>query len=315
VNWDYALIERVRPDDLTTSLVPFNLGKAIIQGDPQHDLLLQPGDVITIFSKEDLQVPAQRQTKYIKLEGEFASPGVYQVQSGETLRQLVVRVGGLASTAYLFGAEFTRESTRVQQQKNLTEAINRLEQDVQRASVSRAQNIVSVEDASNLKQQADSQQALIGKLRQIRPTGRIVIEVPETGQMKDLPDLPLEDGDRFLVPSTPSMVNVFGSVYSENSFIYKPEKRVADYLTQAGGPTRFADQGSIYVLRADGSVISKRQSGVLLGSIDGLKLMPGDSVVVPEELDRTTTTRMLRDISQIFYQFGLGAAAIRVLRN
>ena len=117
-----------------------------------------------------------------------------------------------------------------------------------------------------------------------------------------------------LVPSTPSMVSVFGSVYSENSFIYRPQKQVSDYLTQAGGPTRSADRSSVYVLRADGSVLSKQQSG-FLNSFDGTTLMPGDSIVVPEELDRTTMTRALKDISQIFYQFGLGAAAIKVLRQ
>lgn len=317
VNWEYAVIERLSPADLTTALVPFNLGKAVLEADAQHNLPLQPGDVVTIFSREDLGVSQAKQTKFIRLEGELIASGVYQVQPRETLRQLIIRVGGLAPNAYLFGAEFTRESTRLQQQKNLTEALNRLEQDVERASALRAQNVVSAEDAGTISQQTASQQGLIARLRQIRPTGRIVIEVPEHAQAKDLPDLPLEDGDRFFVPSIPSMVNVFGSVYSESSFIYKPEKRVGDYLAQAGGPTRFADQSSIYVLRADGSVISKRQSSgfFLVGSIDGLRLMPGDSVVVPEELDRTTTTRMLRDISQIFYQFGLGAAAIRVLRN
>lgn len=315
VNWDYAVVERLSQTDLTTALIPFNLGRAVLDNDPQQNLLLQPGDVVTIFSREDLQVSFSKQTKFIRLEGELATPGVYQIQPGETLRQLVVRIGGLAPSAYLFGAEFTRESTRVQQQKNLTEALNRLEQDIQRASSTRAQNIVNAEDAATIKQQADSQQQLVARLRLARPTGRIVMEVPEDGTLKDLPNLPLEDGDRFFVPSTPSMVNVFGSVYSENSFIYKPEKRLGDYLAQAGGPTRFADRNSIYVLRADGSVVSKRQSGFLSSSIDSQKLMPGDSVVVPEELDRTTTMRMLKDVGQIFYQFGLGAAALRVLRN
>lgn len=319
VNWDYAVIERLSRSDLTTALVPFNLGKAVLESDPQQNLLLQPGDVVTIFSREDLQVSLSKQTKFIRLEGELASPGVYQVQPGETLRQLVARVGGLAQSAYLFGAEFTRESTRIQQQKNLTEALNRLEQDVQRSGSTRAQNVLSAEDAATIKQQTDSQQALITRLRQVRSTGRIVLEVPEDAQLKDLPDLPLEDGDRFFVPSPPSMVNVFGSVFSENSFIFNREKRVTDYLAQAGGPTRFADQSSIYVLRADGSVVSKRQSGFLFGlvssNLDSQRLMPGDSVVVPEELDRTTTVRLLRDFSQIFYQFGLGAAAIKVLKQ
>jgi protein involved in polysaccharide export with SLBB domain len=315
VNWDYAVIERFNPNDLTGSLIPFNLGKAVIDGDPEHNILLQPGDIITVFSKEDIKVPISRQTHYIRLEGEFNSSGVHQIMPGETLRQLVARVGGLTSNSYLFGAQFTRESTRLQQEKTLEEALNRLERDMQRFNALRSQNVTSPEDAASLKQQAENQQSLITRLRQIRPIGRVVLELPEEAQPKDLPDLALEDGDRFFVPSQPSMVSVFGSVYSENSFVYKPDKRVADYLSQAGGPTRGADESSIYVLRADGSVKSKRQTSFFAASLERSHLMPGDSIVVPEELDRTTVTRALKDISQIFYQFGLGAAAIQVIRQ
>jgi protein involved in polysaccharide export with SLBB domain len=314
VNWDYALVERINLDDLSTRLVPFNLERAL-QGDPQHNLALQRGDIVTIFSKEDLQVPVSRKSKYVRLEGEFNRAGVYQILPGETLRQLILRVGGVTPHAYLFGALFTRESTRIEQQKNLDEAINRLERDVQRAGVLRAQNITTPEDAAALKEQAASQQQLVSRLRQIRATGRIVLEVPTDASLKDVPDIALEDGDRLLVPTPPSMVSVFGSVYSENSFIYKPEKRVNDYLNQAGGPTKSADKGSVYVLRADGSVISREQSGFFLNTFNNARLMPGDTVIVPEELDRTTWTRALKDISQIFYQFGLGAAAIKVLKD
>src|SRR5436190_4191728 len=315
VNWDYAVIERLNRNDLTTSLIPFNLGKAVIDGDPEQNLPLQPGDIVTVFSKQDIRVPISKQTQYIRLEGEFKGAGVYQILPGETLRQLVERIGGFTPNAYLYGAQLTRESTRLQQEKTLEEALNRLERDIQRFNTLRAQNVTSPEDAASLKQQAENQQALLTRLRQIRPIGRIVLELPESPKSKDLPELPLEDGDRFTVPPPPSMVSVFGSVYSESSFVYKPDKRMVDYLTQAGGPTKSADEGSIYVLRADGSVKSKRQEGFFTASLERSRLMPGDSIVVPEELDRTTVTRALKDISQIFYQFGLGAAAIQVIRN
>jgi protein involved in polysaccharide export with SLBB domain len=203
----------------------------------------------------------------------------------------------------------------VQQEKTLEEALNRLERDMHRFNTLRAQNVTSPEDAASLKQQADNQQNLLTRLRQIRPVGRIVLELPENARTEDLPDLPLEDGDRFIVPPPPSMVSVFGSVYSERSFIFRPDKRVSDYLVQAGGPTKSADEGGIYVLRADGSVKSKRQQGFFAPSLERSRLMPGDTIFVPEELDRTTITRALKDISQIFYQFGLGAAAIQVIRN
>jgi protein involved in polysaccharide export with SLBB domain len=314
VNWNYAVIERTDPTKLSTSLIPFNLGLAL-DGDPQQNIVLQRGDVVSIFSKDDFQAPISSKTKYVVLEGELKSAGVYEILPGETLRQLVLRVGGVTPNAYLFGASFTRDSTRVEQQKNIDEALSRLERDIQRYNIVRAQNVTSGEDAASLKQLAENQEQLVGRLRQIRATGRIVLEIPENGDVRDIPDITLENGDRLFIPAPPSMVSVFGSVYSENSFIYRPQKQVSDYLGQAGGPTKSADKSSIYVLRADGSVLSKQQSSFFLGSFDGTRLMPGDSIVVPEELEKTTITRALKDISQIFYQFGLGAAAIKVLRQ
>jgi protein involved in polysaccharide export with SLBB domain len=317
VNWGYAVIERLNPKDLTTTLVPFDLGKAILEGDPAHNILLQPGDVVTIFSIDDIQVPIAKQTKYVRLEGEFKNPGIYAVEPAETLRQLVSRVGGLSPNAYLFGAEFTRESNRIYQQRKLEEAINRLEHEIQSSAISRSKNVTTAEEAGSLTQEAQAQQALIGKLRQVKATGRIVFELPadDAAGLKDLPDLVLEDSDRLVVPSRPSTINVVGAVYNENAFVFRPEKRLTDYLRQAGGVALTGNKGDVYLLRVDGSVISKRQSGWLIGSFDGERLMPGDTIVVPEDFDRTTWTKVLKDYGQILYQFGLGAAALKVIKQ
>lgn len=317
VNWEYAVIERVNPRDLSTSLVPFNLGQAILEGDPTQNLLLQPGDVITVFSVDDIQLPVAKQTKYVRLEGEFNNAGIYTVAPGETLRQLIARVGGLSPNAYLFGSEFTRESSRIYQQKKLEEAVNRLEREIQANSVNRSKNVTTAEEATGLGQDARAQQALILKLRQLKATGRIVLELPtdETVGLKDIPDITLEDSDKFVVPAKPSTVNVIGAVYNENAFVFKPEKRVNDYLRQAGGVSRSGDKADVYLLRVDGSVISKRQAGWLVGSLEGERLMPGDTIVVPEDFDRTTWTKVLKDWGQIFYQMGLGVAALKVIRQ
>lgn len=317
VNWEYALIERVNPKDLTTTLVPFNLGKAVLENDATHNLLLQPGDVITVFSVDDIQVPIAKQTKYVRLEGEFNNAGIYAVAAGETLRQLIARIGGLSPNAYLFGSEFTRESNRIYQQKKLEEAVNRLEREIQSSAISRNKNVTTAEEAAGLTQDAQAQQALIAKLRQAKATGRIVLDLPPTDTvgLKDIPDLTLEDDDKFIVPSKPSTINVLGAVYNENAFVFRPEKRLNDYLRQAGGISRTGDRGDVYLLRVDGSVISKRQSGWLLDSFEGERLMAGDTIVVPEDYDRTTWTKILKDYGQIFYQMGLGVAALKVIRQ
>jgi protein involved in polysaccharide export with SLBB domain len=315
INWDYAVIERLNRADLSTSLIPFNLGKAILENDPSQNLPLVPGDVVTVFSKTDVAAPIERRPVVVSLEGEFAHAGVYQARSGETVRQIVARVGGLTPQAYIYGTEFTRESTRKEQEERLKKALNQLEEDVQRAAASRARNVTSQEDAAALEQQAKSQQAIINRLRGLQPTGRIVLQLPANAKAADLPSISLEDGDRLYVPARPSTVSVFGSVFNESSFLYGPDKSVSDYISLAGGPRKEADKDSIYVIRADGSVVSGRNSSFLTASLDSTRLMPGDAIVVPEDFSRTTWTKDLKDWTQIFYQFGLGAAALKVIQQ
>ena len=110
-------------------------------------------------------------------------------------------------------------------------------------------------------------------------------------------------------------MSVFGSVYNQNAYIYRQGKQVTDYLAQAGGPTKDADKGSLYVLKADGSVISRQQDGWFGGKVNSERLNPGDSIIVPEDLDKLSWTRELKDWTQIFYQFALGVAGLKVLSD
>ncbi len=315
INWDYAVVQRFKLEDLSSNLLPFNLAKAI-EGDETQNLPLQPGDVVTILSQADIQVPLGQQSKFVRLEGEFAHSGVYQVQPGETLRQLVSRVGGLTPQSYLFGAELNRESTRLDQQKQLDQYILTLEQAIERSAAGTAS--ASGGDAARAAEagvRLDAQRNLLAKLKLLRATGRVVLEIrPNAAGPDALPDLVLEDGDRLLIPFTPATVNVIGLVYNSNAFLFKPGKTVGDYLRLAGGPTQDADKGREFVIRANGSSVSRQQKSFLTTSgFDSLPLMPGDAIVVPEKLDRGALLRGFKDWTQIISSFVLGAAAAKVL--
>jgi polysaccharide biosynthesis/export protein len=312
INWEYAVIQRMDPQDLSTHLVPFNLGKAIA-GDESENVILQPGDVITIFSQNDMQVPAGQQTKFVRLEGEFVTAGVYQAQPGETLRHLISRVGGLTPQAYLYGAEFTRESTREDQQKRLDEYINDLGRSIERNTS--GQRSLNGDEAVAERQAVEGQRRLLDKLRQMKATGRIVLELkPTADNINQMPDLMLEDGDRLLVPFKPATVNVIGSVYNSNAFIFKPSKTVSDYMRLSGGPTRNGDKGRSFVIRADGTTLGGHgHHDLFVNSFEQARLMPGDTIVVPEKLDKGVVLRGFKDWTQIISTFVIGAAAAKVL--
>lgn len=314
INWDYAVIQRFDPQKLSSQLLPFSLGKAI-EADPEQNLVLQAGDVVTIFTQADIQVPIGQQSKFMHVEGEVRQAGVYQVQPGETLRHLVARIGGFTPQAYLYGTEFTRESTRVDQQQRLDDYVNELDRSVQRTSAAAAYMGDSSETAA-AKAAAESQRNLVERMRGLKATGRIVLEIKPTATGVDaLPELVLEDGDRLLVPFRPATVGVIGSVYNNGAFVYKPGKTVADYLRQAGGARRDGDKGRQFVIRADGSTVSRQQHRVFINrNFDTLRLMPGDSIVVPEKLPRGGAARAaLRDWATILGQLGLAAGGIRTI--
>jgi protein involved in polysaccharide export with SLBB domain len=314
VNWDYAVIERLDRVRLEPKLIPFDLRKAVIDRDPAHDLQLEPGDIVTVFSQKDILSPTEKRTYFVRVEGEVTVPGVYQVRPGDTLRQLVARAGGLSRNAYLFGAEFTREQVRKEQQSRLDEVARRAEGELENSGVERLSRATTAEEATATRTQLESQRATLARLRSMKSSGRMVLELePEASTVDHLPDLALEDGDRLFVPHRYSTVGVYGAVYTTTSLIYKPGRKLGDYLSLAGGTTRAADTSSAYVLRADGSVYSRRHTS-FFSSFDGKVLMPNDAIVVPEDYAPISWVRELKDWSQIFYQFGLGVAAIRILR-
>ncbi|MDE1154385.1 MAG: SLBB domain-containing protein [Acidobacteriaceae bacterium] len=310
IDWNYAVIERQSTVDLSTSLIPFNLGRIILDHDTAQNYELEPGDVVTVFSKADLRVPSSQQTRFVRLEGEFVASGVYSVLPGETLRQLVKRAGGLTPDAYLYASEFTRESTRRVEQQRLSEYADELEAQISASTSNSTARAITPQDQVAATASASDAQTAVARLRRLQPSGRIVLDLtPNSRGLEGVPDIALEDGDRFVVPRVPSNVNVQGQVYSANAFLFAPHQRVLDYMKRAGGPDRQADKRRTFVLRADGSVVSNQYADVRK-----VPIFPGDTVVVPPNLDRRALFQKIVDISYAAGQIGWGVAAVYLVR-
>ena len=321
INWEYAVIERMDKEKLSTQLIPFNLGKAVISRESADNLPLLPGDVVTVLNQKDLRLPQDRQMRLVRVEGEVAAPGVYQVQAGETLPQLLRRIGGLTAQAYVYGIEFSRESVRKRQQDNLEVLIRRLEAQAQGQASTVASNTTSDTSSqaqSVLQQQQTQLKGQIERLRAMRSNGRMALELePGAQSLAALPGVSLEEGDRILVPSVPSFVAAFGSVNNENVFLFKAGKTVGDVIRSAG-LTEDAEPDQAFVLRADGSIVARRDRGGLFGGgFESLGMMPGDTLVVPAKVDRETRynaiIRGLKDWTQILANMGLGLVALKQL--
>lgn len=273
---------------------------------------LNGGDVVNVFSVVDTKIPMGKQNKRVVVEGEVQRPGVYVLPAQSSLRDAIAAAGGLTPDAFVFGTQFTRESVRITQQENYDRALRDMEVDLTRNSST--QRALSSDEVKAQEGRIDAVQQLVSKLQLVRPNGRVVINMAPTET--ELPLMTLEDGDRLYIPSAPTSVGVFGSVFNTGSFVFGSGRTIGDYLSQAGGTTRGADKDSVFLIRANGSVVSNLQSSGWLsnGKLANLPALPGDTVFVPEEMNKTTFVQSAKDWTQILYQFGLGIAAINSIK-
>lgn len=313
VNWAYAVVERMHPVTQAVTLIPFNLAKAVLQREPAANLLLMPGDVVTVFGREDIRQPEESHDRFVRLEGEVLAPGLYRLLPGETVRQLIKRLGGVTPNAYLFGTELTRTSARAFQQARMTELIARLDVQMEFENIVTTRNSSSGQDVAESRDSSEVRRRFLAALGGLQASGRVLMNIdPKTRDINGIPDVPLEDGDRLYFPPRAKVVTVVGAVHRESSVSFQESLSLSDYIARAGGEGREADSSAIYVQRADGSIWSRKQS---MWPISSVTIMPGDTIVVPYETDRTLWRKFLRDWGQIFYQFGIGIAAVNAMNK
>jgi protein involved in polysaccharide export with SLBB domain len=310
INWEYALIERLDERDLSTRLIPFNLAGALGNVTSPDNQYLKAGDVVTIFSRADLELPMDKHALFIRVSGEVNAPGVFRVNSGGTLRDVVEQAGGLTPHSYLYASIFTRVSARQAQEKQIEQSTEQM----QRELTSKFANAVpqAGQTGADQKAQLAMQQSALAKLTSIKPTGRVVLDMkPRFATIADIPDFTLEDGDTFYIPPQLSTVQVAGAVYNANAFRYQPGKRLKAYLNDAGGATREADQKRIYLIRADGTVVSRQSRNTHShGSYENLTLLPGDAIVVPEKLRVSNGLQNFANYAQIISGFAMTGAVL-----
>lgn len=267
---------------------------------------VRAGDILRILSVTDFARPRERQALLVTIEGEVGKPGHYYLPPGATLADALTLAGGLTPQAFAYGSEFDRASVRLQQQKGLDDALDEAERVIAAAS-SRGSGGDQGDAAARAAQQAAAQQYL-GRLRAQQPQGRIVLDLRPDAAALPL-DIALENNDRLYVPPRPSAISVFGAVYRPGSFFAGSRRRVADFIEQAGGAQRGADRGEIFVVRANGEVLTRRK-----GALSAVAL-PGDVVFVPIRSQSNSIWSKLRDISGIVVGLGVAAAAINALAH
>jgi len=306
-NQEEAEITRVTitPQGPETSRIYFSPRRAL-SGFSKDNLLLKPNDYVFIRS-----IPDWTLYTVVKIEGEVKFPGNYAVKKGETMSSVLARAGGFTERAYPRGAVFTRESVRKMQAEHLKQMIDRIEAEMYAISTEQIQTSLEKEDIERQKVVVAQQRQFIAKMRTLVPLGRVVIRLDDPERLRGTPnDLEMEDNDSLTVPRSQQTINVLGAVVSPTAVVYSPYFKVKDYIKQVGGATKRADVRGTYIIKANGAALSSH--GFLSGGIGAERLEPGDSVIVPEDLERVAWVREIKDIATIIGQIALTAGVVLV---
>lgn len=298
-------------EDGRTSKVSYrtiDLAKAL-EGDPAHNAAIKPYD--SLFVRELTNWHSQQ---YVELKGEVKFPGRYVFKKGEKLSSVISRAGGFTTEAYLRGAVFTRESVRELQQKNLEEAIRRIEIRLLTDASGMALSSIDAAGPAQVESALTVRKELMNRLRAAKAQGRISIELADAEKFNGSSyDVALENGDKLFVPVRPTQVQVMGAVQNPAAFIFEEGAPISKYIGKAGGYNGEADKAKIFVLKGDGTAMSKNSGswGMNIGFMSS-KLDPGDTVVVPEKLDKGLWLKEVKDITQILYQIAVTAGVLIV---
>ncbi len=253
---------------------------------------LQSRDRLNVFSMPDWSVD-----RTVELTGEVRFPGTYQVTKGETLSQLIERAGGFTDAAFPFGAIFTREKIQKREQEQFERLLMQLKSDVASKSLTSQGPVSSSPEQSVM---------LINQLSEQKMLGRLVLNMTQIQAGNPEYDLEVDAGDKLFIPRRNSAISVVGEVQNPGSHSYNPNLTVKEYLALSGNSRKRADNDRVYVLRADGSVVVPSNNWFASSQT----LMPGDTIVVPLDVEYKDGLTLWSQITQIFYQSAVAIAAL-----
>jgi protein involved in polysaccharide export with SLBB domain len=292
-----------------TDLIPVDLA-AIRHGDAAADLRLQPYDVLLVKP-----TPSWIEPGMIEIRGEVRFPGKYPIHEGETLHSVLVRAGGFTGTAFPDGAVFIREDLKVREKEQIELLANRLQSDLAALSLEAVAGSAATSNGSagaSAAQGLTIGQQLLSQLRDTKPVGRLVIDVDRVldGPPGTPGDVLIKDGDKLLVPKKTQEITILGEVQSPTSHVYESGLTRDDYIAKSGGTTQKADRGRIYVVRANGDVLSNGRSGWFRRS-QSFEMRPGDTIVVPLDAERVKALPIWQAVTTIVYNLAVALLAVR----
>jgi len=318
-NKDEKLISREGTEkDTERNFLTIYLNDLMVKVAKDSNILLPPGARILIR-----RTRKNEKKQSVTILGEINKPGVYSHRPGETLYDCIVRAGGYSANAFPRGLIFIRRSAQKLQEQQIDMSFMSMDEYVAKQGQSLGQIGSSKEEMTMLQITMERYKQMLNsmKKRSKMAMGRMALDVPlSLNELKKHPDnIRLLEGDYIYIPHRPNYVLVLGDVYNQMSLPHNTGKSVKYYLNQLGGLGKNGDENNIYVIKANGKIISKRNYSSLRTQyfaidwkkkiinfrydFEDMKLEEGDTIIVPSEMKVPIMWRpILKDIAQIMFQ-------------
>jgi protein involved in polysaccharide export with SLBB domain len=302
-----ADVIRLNKDLQDRTVIPVDLEK-LLAGDESQNIVLQPQDQVRVYS-------SFKAAEKVAVQGEVVRPGEYEINKGERLSDLLRRTGGFTTEGYAYGAVFRRKEVKSEETRYMKTLIIKTQSKILRNASEKTAAAINPEEVSSAKTEMAINQGFLDGLKamQEQAEGRVVINITEDiGQWAGSKnDLLLQDGDSVFIPKRPQDVLVLGEVHSPGAQIYLPDMTVRDYLDRTGGLTRYADENEVFVVQADGYAFGADSPTV--GDLGKVRLKAGDTIVVPEQVDRGAVLKFAKDVLDMLFKAAVIVATIHVL--
>jgi protein involved in polysaccharide export with SLBB domain len=307
--------------DGTESVVTKFSVKKALEADPNDNIQLTANDVVHIRA-----IPAYSQAldRKVYLEGEFVFPGEYSFSDGERLSSVITRAGGLTQNAYAFGAIFQREAVKESLKLSYKDYEGQLEKDISSLTALVVSGSLDKEDLATVQTTLAEKKELLSKLKASEPTGRMLINLDKLlASPSSDSDFKLRSGDRLIVSKKQDFVNITGEVYNSTAVLYEKGRTVDYYLNKVGGATKSAARSQVYVIKANGTVLSRQQGGLFglglwdegnsrwsFGGFGSIELDPGDTIIVPQKTATIDWLKGISNVTSILYQIAVAAQVV-----
>tara|TARA_Y100000813_G_C24154954_1_gene349177 strand:+ start:49 stop:1521 length:1473 start_codon:yes stop_codon:yes gene_type:complete len=238
----------------------------------------------------------------VKISGAVANPGVYKLNEGDGVLELINRAGGYNQNAYEFGGILLNLDA-----KNISSlSRKKLYDSVLKSTTDNAIGGVDY----------DSILMLMDELYKSESNGRVSAEfdIKKIAENPSLNKL-LMDGDEVIIPELVDHIYIYGEISNQGTVRYHKDDTTFDYIQSQGGFTEFADTSSIFILHANGTSQRLKRKNVFRDGLNDVEIYPGSIIFIPRKIPNRFRAESLQAYASILGDLGVSLASISVLKD